>query len=294
MKSPVLVCGVGGQTGTAVASELVARGASVRALVHRESSRATAESLGVAEVAVADFDDVDAVADAMRGVSGVYWIGPVYNDREPAWVAASIRSAELAHVPRFIYHSVIHANTPSMPHHRRKAESEILVRSSALSWTILQPTMYAQTALRMRQRSPDGLIEVPFDPAARFAVVDLLDVAACAATVLLDSQHEYATHEIAGPRLESFHALAESMNKAFSESRAIVQIDPAGAPLLTSWNVDQQAEYVAMCAEYDAYGLGRLRMADVGPPRAPCANFRGYRSTRSPDLKTVLAQTPGV
>lgn len=50
-------------------------------------------------------------------------------------------------VSRIAYHSVLHSNTLEMPHHIRKAGCERLLRHSPLSWTILQPAMYVQTAL---------------------------------------------------------------------------------------------------------------------------------------------------
>ncbi|MEI6487062.1 MAG: NmrA family NAD(P)-binding protein [Sphingomonadales bacterium] len=69
MAGPItLVTGASGNTGGAVASELLARGMAVRILVRRFDDRARALRQQGAEVAIADLNDRQQVADAMAGV----------------------------------------------------------------------------------------------------------------------------------------------------------------------------------------------------------------------------------
>lgn len=250
-----LVCGVGGITGDTVASVLVERGFAVNALVHTEKRRPAALALGAESVVVADYDDQVGLRAAMKGMSSVFFVAPSYQEGEARWVEATLRAAELAGVSRFVYQSVLHPFTPSMPHHARKAQSEVEVRASRLSWTILQPTMYAQTVLRVRQRSSNGRIDVPYNPDARFAVVDVRDVAACVAEVLLDDAHVYGSYEIVGTEVETFRQMASTMNRVLDEHREVVQVDPGSLPLPPSWGERQRDEYALMCREYGANGL---------------------------------------
>jgi NAD(P)H dehydrogenase (quinone) len=250
-----LVCGVGGITGDTVLSVMAGRGFAVRALVHREERRAAAVGLGAESVVVADYDDTASLAVALAGVESVFFVAASYQEGEPRWVAATLRAAESAGVDRFVYQSVLHSFTPSMPHHARKARSEVVVRASGLRWTILQPAMYAQTVLRMRARSSEGQLNVPYSPDARFAVVDARDIAACVAAVLADGAHVYGSYEIVGTEVQSMRQMATTMNAVLGEDRQVVQVEPRSLALPSAWGPPQREEYAAMCREYDAHGL---------------------------------------
>lgn len=250
-----LVCGVGGITGDTVLSVLGERGIGVRALVHRDERREAALALGAESVAVADYDDESAFGRAMDGADSVFFVAPSYREGEPRWVAAALRAAERAGVDRFVYHSVLHPFTPSMPHHLRKAEAETEVRASRLRWTIIQPAMYAQTVLRVRQRSAAGELHVPYDPDALFTVVDVRDVAACVAEVLADDAHVYGGYEIAGTEVRTLREMAATMDRVLDEQRTIVQVEPESLPLPPQWGERQRREYALMCREYGAHGL---------------------------------------
>ncbi|MEV5409673.1 NmrA family NAD(P)-binding protein [Thermopolyspora sp. NPDC052614] len=284
-----LVCGVGGITGDTVVSVLAERGFTVRALVHRDERRAAALSLGAESVAVADYDDDASLAAAMDGVDAVFFVAPSYQEAEPRWVAAALRAAEAAGVVRFVYQSVLHPFTPAMPHHARKAQAEVEVRASRLRWTILQPAMYAQTVLRVRGRSSEGRMNVPYDPDALFAVVDVRDVAACVAEVLLDDAHVYGGYEIVGAEIQSLRQMTATLNRLLGEDREVVQVEPDTLPLPPWWGERQRAEYALMCREYGAHGLlGSARTATALLGRTPTT----FADVVVRDLRDSI--TPGV
>lgn len=256
-----LVCGVGGITGDTVVSVLAQRGFAVRALVHRDERRSAALDLGAKDVVVVDYDDGAALAVAAEGMEAVFFVAPSFQENEPRWVAAALRAAEAVGVDRFVYQSVLHPFTPSMPHHLRKARSETTVRESRLRWTILQPAMYAQTVLRVRERSMAGRLEVPYDPGARFAVVDVRDVAGAVVQVLSEDVHAYGTFEIVGTEVQSVREMAATMDRVLDERREVVQVRPEALPLPDSWGPRQREEYALMCAEYGTNGLLGSRSA---------------------------------
>lgn len=253
--SEVLVCGVGGPTGDAVLAALVGRGIPCRAFVHSQSRREAALALGASSVFVGDYDDPATLERAMAAVSGVFFVAPVYQQAEPAWVQNAIEAADSASVEHFVYQSVLHAYTPSMPHHVRKAESEVLLRSSSLQWSVLQPAMYAQTVLRVRARSAPGRLQVPYSPDSAFTVIDVHDIAECVAAVMLEEPHMFATYELAGGEQLSLREMGHAMDQATGEDRIVEQVDPASLDLPDSWSERQREEYALMCAEYNAHGL---------------------------------------
>ena len=75
---------------------------------------------------------------------------------------------------RLVFHSVLHPDDASMPHHARKARAEDVVRGTRLPWTVLSPRGVPPEACSARAL-PAG-ITVPYDLDAPFTNVDLDDV----------------------------------------------------------------------------------------------------------------------
>ena len=75
-KPLVLVTGSTGKTGTLVVEQLRARGNPVRAFVHQLDERSERLSELGAEVVAGDFNDLQSIRKAMRGVNRVYFCYP--------------------------------------------------------------------------------------------------------------------------------------------------------------------------------------------------------------------------
>jgi uncharacterized protein YbjT (DUF2867 family) len=254
----IAVTGAAGKTGRAVLAALAELGVPVRALVRPGG---TVADLGATETVHADLADAAQVAIALDGVSAVYVIAPNVHPSEPSIVANVLAAG----VPRVVYHSVLHPAVEAMPHHWAKARSEELLLASGADWTVLQPCAYAQN-LRLAP-----VLEVPYSLDARFAFVDLLDVAFVAARVLTEAGHSYATYELAGPELLSVADVARILG---------VRAERAD---LNEWYLDtplrgyQRDALGAMFAYYDAHGL-------VGNPRVLAA-LLGRSPTRVAALR---------
>src|SRR5690606_1859994 len=129
----VAVLGATGRTGRPLVAALEKRGAHVRVLSRRpEPADFFPENV---EWRHGDMLSVDALADAFDGATSVHYIPPSLDRRDPDYMANIITAAGQAGVARVVYHSVLHSNTPEMPHHIRKAGCERLLRHSALAWT---------------------------------------------------------------------------------------------------------------------------------------------------------------
>jgi uncharacterized protein YbjT (DUF2867 family) len=195
----ILITGAAGKTGRAVLRALVARGESVRALVHRSEQMPPLEALGAQEVLAGDMRDQATMERAVYGVRAVYHICPNVSPDEVAIGQAAIAAARMAGVEHFVYHSVLHPQTEAMPHHWQKLRVEEKLFESGLPCTILQPSVYMQNVLaHWQQILAQGIYPVPYAVETRLGMVDLEDVAAAAAVVLTQPGHAGATYELAG------------------------------------------------------------------------------------------------
>jgi uncharacterized protein YbjT (DUF2867 family) len=97
----ILVTGAAGKTGMAVVKALGARGARVRALVHRAENAAAVEALGAAEVTVGSFEDAAALTRAATGARAIYHICPNVSRDEMAFVRNVVAAAHARGVARF-------------------------------------------------------------------------------------------------------------------------------------------------------------------------------------------------
>lgn len=198
---------------------------------HGKSGRAVCGAVsGAVPLGRADWPDL---TGALDGCDAVYVIAPNLHPDEPAYVAEALAAATGAGVRRVVYHSVASPYVPAMPHHLGKAVSEDLVRRSRLAWTILQPGAYLQN---LDLTGPVG--RVPYDVEARFGFLDLADLGAAAAAVLLGDGHVGATYELASRQASVAELAAEA---GIGAERVD---DPGTHPWLT-----------AMFAYYDRHGL---------------------------------------
>ena len=247
----VAVIGAAGPTGRAVMAALSAAGATTRALVHRHPDD------GDRDHRVVELADHDSLSAGMEGARTVHYIPPTYDAAEESYGANVIAAAGLAGVERLVYHSVLHAPTPAMPHHWRKARVEMLLRDSPLAWTILQPAMYVQTALAFL--SPDRTALTPgFDVGRLFSPIALTDLGEATARILTEPGHDHATYELAGSERLSFEDMATVIAEATGRPVVARALDPE----LVLRQAEQRGfagtaldELRLMMAHYDRHGL---------------------------------------
>ncbi len=251
----VAVIGAGGATGQALICELVQRGVRVRALVHREAQRALFPD--VQEVCEIELDDHASLVAGLSKSKVAHYIPPVFNADEERFGANVIAAAIAANISKLVYHSVLHAPTPAMPHHLRKSRVEYALRESALAWTVVQPAMYSQTPLAFLSAdrtslSPGFNVDRPFTPIA------MQDLSEAVANVLLEDSHAFATYELAGSERLTFTdmaaAIAQIIGKpvqAHAQDAQVVQQQAEGR----GFNASAARELRLMMDHYDQHGL---------------------------------------
>lgn len=249
----VVVLGAAGQTGRPLVTALVQRGARVRAVVHR-AARGGWEP-GVREVAV-DLANPRELTAVLRQARSAYYIPPVFSAHEEAFGANVIAAAVAAELPHLVYHSVLQADSPDMPHHWRKFQVERALRSSPLNWTILRPAMYAQTPLSFLNARRTTL-SVGFNPDRDFTPIDLRDLAAAAAQVLLEEGHGGRSYDLAGSQRLTYRQMAEEMARAWQHPVRLRRVPGALVAVVAArrFGVSSVPLMRAMLTHYDRAGL---------------------------------------
>jgi NAD(P)H dehydrogenase (quinone) len=255
----ILVTGAAGKTGKAVIEAVAARGAQVRALVHRAAQTDEVTAQGAREVAVGGFDDPAALARAASGVTAIYHICPNVSPHEIAYAKAVVTAAKAAGVPRFVYHSVLHPQIEAMPHHWAKLRVEEMLLASGLDVTFLQPTAYMQNILAgWRSIVEDGVYQVPYPVETRISLVDLRDVAQAAALVLTEPGHGSATYALVGTapltQIEVADALSAALGRPVRAAAEPIEAWEARARAAGMGDY-QRDTLAAMFRSYAACGL---------------------------------------
>ena len=195
MSKLVLVTGVTGQQGSAVARSLLARGHRVRGLTRRaDSPRASAAvALGI-EIVEGDFADPSSLADAFTGVEAVYAMTTPFEagiDAETAQGIALVDAAQKAGVPHFVFSSVASADQATgIPHFDSKYRVEEYLRGTDLAWTITAPVYFMDNLFFAQNLDAlkNGAYAVPLPADMPLQQIALGDLGAFAAHVIEDPE----------------------------------------------------------------------------------------------------------
>lgn len=280
----VAVIGAGGPTGRSLIAALAERFVTTRALLHKKASAGLFAAN--VETATVELSDAKSLISGIRGARIIHYIPPTYNAAEEQYGANVIAAAMATGVERLVYHSVLHAPTPSMPHHWRKSRVELAIRESPLAWTIVQPAMYMQTSYAFL--SPDRTRLTPgFDVARLFTPVDLQDLSVAAARILTADGHEYATYELAGGERTTFEGFAAALADVLGHAVTAEALDPellVAQAMRTGFSAEAASELRLMMAHYEEHGLlgnGNVLAMILGrPPTSYAAAIRRDFGTR--------------
>jgi len=186
----ILVVGVTGSQGRAVARNLLGSGMRVRGLTRNpgSSSAGRLASAGVTLVQ-GDLDVPSSVDSAMRGVHGVYLVteffkngvaGEVRHGKLVADLCASLRVAHLVHA------SVSAADRRTgVPHFESKGEIERHIRSLGIPATFLRPTIFMEDLTEKQYVPPAtwGMMPKLVGPDRPVKWISVDDIGAAAAAV---------------------------------------------------------------------------------------------------------------
>lgn len=246
--------GASGKTGRAVTGALAARGFRVRAAVRSERAAESVYAAGAGELAALDLETGAGLERALQNVWGVYHLAPNVHPDEVGMAQRVTAAAAAAGAGRLVFHSVLHPDDASMPHHLRKARAEEVVRTGGVPWTVLRPAAYHQNLV---PAALVGEIAVPYSLDSPFTNVDLGDVARVAATVLAEDGHEGAVYDLAGPEVLTVREMAAEASRALGRPVTAQQVSREGwlAGPGAALPESARADLLAMFASYDREGL---------------------------------------
>ena len=182
----ILVSGVTGRQGGAVARELLSRGYRVRGLSRNPGSERAQQlaRLGI-EMVKGDFNDIDSLNQATQGVYGVFSVQNFWEHGKQAEIRQGSNLADAAKqagVSHFVYTSVANADqNTGIPHFDSKYEIEEYIKSIQLPYTVIRPVSFMENWEYARADIENGVIYGPLSPATRHQHIAVKDIGRFAA-----------------------------------------------------------------------------------------------------------------
>jgi uncharacterized protein YbjT (DUF2867 family) len=249
----ILLTGVTGKIGGETAKQLVAKGASLRALVRDEAKAADLKAAGV-ELVVGDIADADTVNKALDGAEKAFLLLP-NGEHQLEWEKQFTDLAVAAGVKHLVKMSSMEAVADAeTPIPRAHWASEEYIRASGLDWTMVKPNFFMQNLL-----ASAGSIKAQrkfFMPMGdgTTGMADARDIGAVCAEVLTGEGHAGQSYEITGPEVLSFYDVADRFSEVLGEK---VEYDPMSMDqfrermtgILVPWHLNAVCELFREIAE---------------------------------------------
>ena len=266
MAGTILVTGATGNIGSGLVPSLIAKGASVRALVRDGSKAQGLRDAGV-EVVIGDLDRPETLDAAFRGVDRVFLLTPP-NPNQVTQAHNGIAAAKRAGSPSVVRLSAEAldpvADSPARVT-RQHAEIDAELKTSGLAYTILRPHFFMQnTLMAAGSVALEGVVYMAMKD-GKIGMIDVRDVVDVAAKLLTEDGHEGKPYRLTGPASISFHDVAAGLSKALGREVKYVDVPPeAGREAmvgmgLPEWIADALTEYSRAFSE----GLGDFTTNDV-------------------------------
>jgi NADH dehydrogenase len=242
----VLITGGSGVIGTAVVSELVARGHTVR-LLSRHAEEDAKQWKGGVEPFSGDIVDAATLTGAASECDAVVHIAGIVAENPPkvtfehvnvGGTRAIIEEAQRAGVGRFVHVSSLGADRGESDYHKSKLTSEQLVERSSMNWVVVRPgNVYGpgdeviSTILKMVRTLPAVPVidsgDQPFQP------IWHEDLARAIAVLVEKDEPSRRTLEIAGADVTTMNDLLEHFGEITGRKPVRVPVPLAIASVAT-------------------------------------------------------------
>lgn len=194
----ILVIGASGRLGSVVLKDLLNRGGSVRALVHKQRTLPQA-----VEIAIGDLSDPPSIRKALEGIEKLFLlVSDTVDELRQALTAYGL--ARRAGVKHITYLSVFQADRfLDIPQFAAKAAVEEVIKKYDVPFTILRPGYFIQNDARVKEMvTGPGVYPIPIGDRG-IASVDIRDIAEAAATSLTSEGHAGKTYNLVSGELLS-------------------------------------------------------------------------------------------
>lgn len=253
----ILVFGASGTCGAAVTAELVKAGAKVRGFVRNEARGAVAKEAGASEIFVGDLRNRESVGNALKDVTGVFYVAPKFIADEAFLGRMVVDMANRAGIQKFVYQSVMHSNASILSHHEFKREVEEALYETDMDYTILQPArLMHNICASWRKILNTGVYSEPFSADAPISDVAFDDVAEVAAIALTIAGYGRATFELCCEgmlsRIERVALLSDILGRPIKSGDISVDAWLAAAGIADPYEREARA---SMFNYYDKFGF---------------------------------------
>ena len=270
-KDLVLVTGVTGHQGGAVARELVANGVKVRGMTRKPDGEAAQalKKLGI-EIVAGDLDDEASLKNALKGAWGAFavqntWEAGVEHEEEQGKRFAKL--AKEAGIRHLVYTSVAsaHRNT-GIPHFENKWRIEQTIKALGFpSWTVIRPVFFMENLAGpwFLPGIQEGKLAVAIEPTTKLQMIAVADIGKYGAWAFLE--HESLNGraiDIAGDELtmpEAAKILARATKHPVEFVQLPIEVVRAGSAdfaAMLEWFVD---------VGYDAHIPSRSEESGIAP-----------------------------
>jgi uncharacterized protein YbjT (DUF2867 family) len=228
-------------------------GQRVRALVRKPAEAAKLAGSKI-EMAAGDFDLPETLDAALQGVEKAFLLTPVA-EHFVQWQKDFIEAAQRAKIRHLVKFSGMGADPRSGSELLRlHAETDDLLRSSGIPFTILQPNSFHQNMLSSANTiKAQGVFYLPLKDASQ-STVDIRDISAVAARILTTFGHEGKTYVITGPEALTYQQVAEKLSSLLDRKIQYVDVPISAAADgmrksgMPDWNVRVVSELLAYFA----------------------------------------------
>ncbi len=273
----IAVTGATGDLGGRVARELATRGVQARLIVRDPTA---APRLPGAEVAVASYEDSEAMAAALDGIGTLLLVSGHEDPDRISLHRKAIEGARLAGVERIVYTSFMGAAPgATFPYARDHCATELAIREAGISLTAMRNSLYADMAPRFV--GADGVIRAPAGH-GRVAWVARSDVARLAAVLLMQPGHEGQVYDVSGPHAIDLNETARILTRA---ARRAITYHPE--------TLDEARASRAGHPDWLIEGwIGSYRMLDSGEASVTSHTIEHLTGQRPMTLSEFLAAEP--
>ncbi len=207
----VAITGASGQLGRLVIQKLKTL-TDPAALVGLARTPAKAADLGIA-IRQADYAAPDSLTAALQGIDTLLLISSSEIGQRTAQHRHVIDAAKAAGVKRIVYTSLLHADSSPLSLAAEHVETERLLKSSGLSYTILRNGWYTENYTGSVKAAVAGGAFIGSAGDGRISSAARADYAEAAATVLTSAGHEGKTYELAGDAAYTLADLAAEISR---------------------------------------------------------------------------------
>lgn len=276
----ILIVGGTGDLGSRITDRLIARGERVRVLTRPRHGQDDRLPPG-AERVTGDLKDPTSLAAACAGIHTVVTTANASARSAPDTVESVdrtgnlnlIEAAEAAGVGRFLFVSALgaHPDHP-MPLLQAKGVAEQRLRSSIMTWTVLQPNVFMDKLIPIVVGEPalsNRPVTLIGSGRHKHSFVAMEDVAAYACAALNHPQAQLQTIVVAGPEPLSWYDIVAAFENELRTSVPVQTVPPGGpTPGLPEFvtqllaGLDGYDSPIDMTRTSDTFGIEPTHLAD--------------------------------